>query len=55
MRKVCGDSGAELREVNGEDDHVHPVADPPTVAVPAPVNSLKAVSARRTRPQCTGR
>ena len=23
MRKVCGDFGAELREFNGEDDHVH--------------------------------
>jgi len=23
MRKVCGDFGAELREFNGEADHVH--------------------------------
>lgn len=23
MRRVCGDFGAELREFNGEDDHVH--------------------------------
>ena len=34
MRKVCGDFGAELREFNGEDDHVHLfVAYPPKVAV----------------------
>jgi putative transposase len=56
MRKVCGDFGAELREFNGEDDHVHLlVAYPPKVAVSAMVNSLKGVSARRLRPEFTGR
>ena len=56
VRKVGGDSGTELREVNGHDDHGHPaVRYPPKVAVPAPVNSLNRVSAQRTRPQCTGR
>jgi REP element-mobilizing transposase RayT len=50
MRKVCGDFGAELREFNAEDDHVHLlVAYPPKVAVSPLVNSLKGVSARRRR------
>ena len=47
---VCGDFGAELVEMGGEDDHVHLlVAYPPTVAVARLVNSLKGVSARRLR------
>ena len=56
MRKVCGDFGAELREFNGEDDHVHLfVAYPPKVAVAGLVNSLKGVSARRLRSEFTSR
>ena len=56
MRKVCGDFGAELREFNGEDDHVHLlVAYPPKVAVAGLVNSLKGVSARRLRSEFTDR
>lgn len=56
MRKVCGDFGAELREFNGEPDHVHLlVCYPPKVAVSALVNSLKGVSARRLRSEFTGR
>ena len=40
--KVCGDFGAELRDFNGEDDHVHLlIGYPPKVAVPALVYSLK--------------
>ena len=55
MRKVCADFGAELREFNGEDDHVHLLVEyPPKVAVSAIVNSLKGVSARRLRSQFTG-
>jgi putative transposase len=55
MRKVCADFGAELREFNGEDDHVHLLVEyPPKVAVSALVNSLKGVSARRLRSQFTG-
>jgi putative transposase len=55
MRKVRGDFGAELREFNGEDDHVHLLAGyPPKVAVPALVNSLKRVPARRMRSEFTG-
>jgi putative transposase len=56
MRKVCGDFGAEPRELNGEDDHVHLLAGyPPKVAVSTLVNSLKGVSARRLRSEFTGR
>ena len=44
---ACADVGAELAEMDGEDDHIHPlVADPPQVAVARPVNSRKGVSAR---------
>jgi len=56
MRKVCADFSAELREFNGEDDHVHLLAlYPPEAAVSALVNSLKGVSARRLRAEFTGR
>jgi putative transposase len=47
---VCTDFGADLVEMDGEDDHVHLlVAYPPQVAVARLVNSLKGVSARRLR------
>ncbi|MFB7740105.1 IS200/IS605 family transposase [Streptomyces sp. NPDC056112] len=50
MRKVCGDFEAELKEFNGERDHVHLLVHyPPKVAVSKLVNSLKDVSARRIR------
>jgi len=56
MRKVCGDFEADLREFNGEADHVHLlVFYPPKVPVSALVNSLKGVSARRLRSEYTGR
>ncbi len=56
MRKACGGFDAEMREFNGEADHVHPLAfHPPKVPVSALVNSLKGVSARRLRSQYTGR
>ena len=56
MRKVCEDFGAELREFNGEDDHVHLLVEyPPKMAVSALVNSLKGVSSRRLRSEFTGR
>jgi putative transposase len=56
MRKVCGDFGAELREFNGEHDHVHLLVEyPPKVAVAGLVNSLKGVSARRLRSEFTSR
>jgi putative transposase len=47
---VCADFGAELVEMDGEDDHVHLlVGYPPNVAVARLVNPLKGVSARRLR------
>lgn len=56
MRKVCEDFGAELREFNGEDDHVHLLVHyPPKVSISKLVNSLKGVSARILRREFTGR
>ena len=50
--KVCADFGAELVEMNGEDDHVHLLVDyPPKVAISSLVNSLKGVSSRLLRAQ----
>ena len=50
MRKVCEDFGAELREFNGETDHVHLLVHyPPQIALSRLVGSLKGVSARRLR------
>lgn len=47
MAKVCSDFGANLREFNGEDDHVHLLIDyPVTVQLSTLVNSLKGVSSR---------
>jgi putative transposase len=50
MADVCTDFGAELREFNGETDHVHLLVHyPPKVALSQLVNSLKGVSARHLR------
>ena len=50
MADVCRDFGAELREFNGETDHVHLLVHyPPAVALSKLVNSLKGVSARYLR------
>lgn len=50
MRDVCADFGAELREFNGESNHVHLLVNfPPTVTISRLVNSLKGVSSRRLR------
>ena len=55
MREVCADFGADLREFNGEPDHVHlPVHHPPTLALSRLVNSLKGVSSRRLRQEYGG-
>ena len=52
MRDVCADLRAELREFNGEPDHVHLlVHHPPTVARSRLVNSLKGCRSRRLRAQ----
>ncbi|MEV6156347.1 IS200/IS605 family transposase [Nonomuraea sp. NPDC052129] len=50
MREVCADFEVELREFNGEHDHVHLLIHyPPKLALSKLVNSLKGVSARMLR------
>lgn len=50
MIEVCDSFGAELREFNGERDHVHLLVHyPPKVALSTLVGSLKGVSARLLR------
>ena len=47
---VCADFGAELVEMDGEDDHVHLLVNyPPAIPLTKLVNSLKGVSSRRLR------
>lgn len=54
--KVCENFEAELKEFNGERDHVHLLVHyPPKVAVSKLANSLKGVLARRIRQEFTGR
>uniref|UniRef100_A0AAU2V283 IS200/IS605 family transposase n=1 Tax=Streptomyces sp. NBC_00003 TaxID=2903608 RepID=A0AAU2V283_9ACTN len=56
MREVCADFEAELREFNGEVDHVHLLVHyPPKVALSKLINSLKGVSSRYLRAEYTGR
>jgi len=56
MREVCEGMGAELREFNGEDNHVHLlVCYPPRLAISVLVNRLKGVSAHYLRKEFTGR
>jgi putative transposase len=48
--KICQDFEAELKEMDGESDHVHLLVNyPPKVAVSALVNSLKGASSRILR------
>uniref|UniRef100_A0AAU2VYW3 IS200/IS605 family transposase n=1 Tax=Streptomyces sp. NBC_00008 TaxID=2903610 RepID=A0AAU2VYW3_9ACTN len=55
MRDVCQSFEAELREFNGEDDHVHLLVHyPPKVQLSKLVNSLKGVSSRYLRQEFTG-
>jgi putative transposase len=50
MREVCAKANVELREFNGEDDHVHLLVHyPPQVKLSALVGSLKGVSAHYLR------
>jgi len=45
--RVCVDFGAEMKECDGERDHVHLLVEyPPKVSVAKLVNSLKGVSSR---------
>ena len=55
LRRMCADFGVELREFNGEADHVHLLIHyPPTIALSRLVNSLKGVSSRILRKDFTG-
>jgi putative transposase len=48
FRDVCADFEVELREFNGESDHVHFLINyPPKVRLSELINSLKGVSSRR--------
>jgi len=52
FQDVCKDFEAELKEFNGEGDHVHLLVNyPPKVSVSKLVNSLKGVSSRYIRAQ----
>src|ERR1044072_3531660 len=55
MIEVCDSFEAELREFNGEDDHVHLLVHyPPKMAVSKLVNSLKGVSSLYLRKEFPG-
>lgn len=50
VAEICKDFGAELKECNGEGDHVHMLIQyPPTVQLSKMVNNLKSVTSRRMR------
>lgn len=50
VSEICADFGAELKECDGEADHLHMLIEyPPTVQITKLVNSLKAVTSRRLR------
>ncbi len=52
MREICAGGGAELREFNGQTDHVHLLVHyPPSLPISLLVNRLKGVSSRRLRQQ----
>ena len=55
MREVCAGFETELREFNGEADHVHLLVHyPPKAALSKLTNSLKGVSSRYLRAEYTG-
>ena len=55
MRDLCAEMGCELREFNGENDHVHLLVHyPPKLPVSTLVNRLKGVSAHYLRKEFTG-
>ena len=55
MIEVCDSFEADLREFNGEHDHVHLLVHyPPKVAISKLVNSLKGVSSHYPRKEFTG-
>jgi putative transposase len=55
MRDACAGMGAQLKEFNGQDDHVHLLVHyPPKLSVSTLVNRLKGVSAHYLRKEFTG-
>jgi putative transposase len=55
MRDVCAQMDAELREFNGDTDHVHVLVHyPPKLPVSTLVNRLKGVSAHYLRQEFPG-
>ncbi|WP_433443541.1 IS200/IS605 family transposase [Nonomuraea sp. CA-141351] len=56
MIEVCDSFEAELRDFNGEHDHVHLLIHyPPKVSISKLVNALKGVSSHYLRKEFTGR
>lgn len=56
MRDECESFGTQLREFNGQRDHVHLLLHyPPKIALSKLANSLQGVSSRYLRAQHTGR
>lgn len=50
FRIICADFETDLKEFNGESDHIHLLVNyPPKISLSGLVNSLKGVSARRLR------
>jgi len=50
FEKICKDFDAELKEFNGESDHVHLLVEyPPKITISKLVNSLKGVSSRKLK------
>ncbi|NEO61858.1 MAG: IS200/IS605 family transposase, partial [Moorea sp. SIO4G2] len=48
FKEVAEKMGFEIREFNGESDHVHALIEyPPKISISQIVNSLKGVSSRR--------
>ncbi|MEV6008965.1 IS200/IS605 family transposase [Streptomyces sp. NPDC051976] len=55
MREVCEKFETQLREFNGEAEHVHLLVHyPPKVSLSKLINSLKGVSSRYLRAEYTG-
>lgn len=56
LREICTSFEAELREFNGEADHVNLLVHyPPKIALSKLINSLKGVSSRCWLAEYTGR
>jgi putative transposase len=55
LSNICCDLGATLMQCNGQDGHVHLLAEcPPKMPITTLVNSLKEVCARRPSPAIPG-